>query len=293
MGNNINTKLWDAARDGDEATVRQCIEAGATVDWRDEDGWTALHQAAKYGHSTVVRLLMNAGWSLWARNNHGRTPLSYIDTKLWDAARDGEEATVRQCIEAGATVDWRRDGVTALHWATKYGHTNVARLLVDAGWSRGARNNDGNTPQDYTDLKLCNAARDGDEATVRQYLEAGATVDWRVAGDWTALHRAAWGGHTDVARLLVDAGWSLEGRAYAGWTPLTCAAEEAQLETVKYLLLQGAQINTQDDAEWTPLHWASYLGHTEVVRLLLMSGASEKIKSKGRRGILSSGSCKE
>ena len=169
----------------------------------------------------------------------------------------------------------------------KYGHTNVARLLVDAGWSRGARNNDGNTPQDYTDLKLCNAARDGDEATVRQYLEAGATVDWRVAGDWTALHRAAWGGHTDVARLLVDAGWSLEGRAYAGWTPLTCAAEEAQLETVKYLLLQGAQIDTQDDAEWTPLHWASYLGHTEIVRLLLMSGASEEIKSKGRRGILS------
>ena len=53
------------------------------------------------------------------------------------------------------------------------------------------------------------------------------------------------------------------------------------------MLLQGAQINTQDDAEWTPLHWASYLGHTEVVRLLLMSGASEKIKSKGRRGILS------
>ena len=62
-----------------------------------------------------------------------------INTKLWDAARDGDKATVRQCIEAGATLDWRRDGVTALHWATKYGHTNVARLLVDAGWSLEVR----------------------------------------------------------------------------------------------------------------------------------------------------------
>ena len=198
-----------------------------------------------------------------------------INTKLWDAARDGDEATVRQCIEAGATVDWRRDGVTALHWATKYGHTNVARLLVDAGWSRGARNNDGNTPQDYTDLKLCNAARDGDEATVRQYLEAGATVDWRVAGDWTALHRAAWGGHTDVARLLVDEGWSLEARNNAGQTPLNFVVNWTQ-----YLLLQDAHIDTQTDTRWTPLHGASSSDYTDVVRHLLMSGASQEIKGK-------------
>ena len=205
MGNNINTKLWDAARDGDEATVRQCIEAGATVDWRDEDGWTALHQAAKYGHSTVVRLLMNAGWSLWARNNHGRTPLSYIDTKLWDAARDGEEATVRQCIEAGATVDWRRDGVTALHWATKYGHTNVARLLVDAGWSLEARNMIGGTP-------LHMAAVTGKLETVKYLLLRGAHIDYQDGHKETPLHGAcrgsypAYKGQTDVVRHLLMAG---------------------------------------------------------------------------------------
>ena len=203
MGNNINTKLWDAARDGDEATVRQCIEAGATVDWRDEDGWTALHQAAKYGHSTVVRLLMNAGWSLWARNNHGRTPLSYINTKLWDAARDGEETTVRQCIEAGATVDWRRDGVTALHWATKYGHTNVARLLVDAGWSLEGRAYAGWTP-------LTCAAEEAQLKTVKYLLLQGAQINTQDDAEWTPLHWASYLGHTEVVRLLLMSGASEE-----------------------------------------------------------------------------------
>ena len=61
-------------------------------------------------------------------------------------------------------------------------------------------------------------------------------MDWRVAGDWTALHRAAWGGHTDVARLLVDAGWSLEARNNTrGETPFSMAAKFGKQETVKYL----------------------------------------------------------
>ena len=38
---------------------------GATVDWGiDQYGWLALQDAAWRGHTNVVRLLLDAGWSL-------------------------------------------------------------------------------------------------------------------------------------------------------------------------------------------------------------------------------------
>ena len=61
------------------------------------------------------------------------------NTRLDLAAENGDEASVRQCIEAGAKVDWRwldghsKDGQTALHAAAWEGHTNVVRILVDSG----------------------------------------------------------------------------------------------------------------------------------------------------------------
>ena len=59
--------------------------------------------------------------------------------------------------------------------------------------------------------KLWDAASAGDEALVSQLIDQ-ATVDWRGHADWTALHWAAYGGHTPVVTRLLDAGWSLEAR---------------------------------------------------------------------------------
>ena len=73
-----------------------------------------------------------------------------IDHKLSEAAARGHEATVRQCIWAGATVDWRGGNLsemTALHLAAIRGYTNVAMLLIEeGGWSLEARSREGATP---------------------------------------------------------------------------------------------------------------------------------------------------
>ena len=127
------------------------------------------------------------------------------------------------------------------------------------------------------DAKLWDAAADGDEVTVRECLEAGATVDWRDQYGGTALHLAVSWGHTNVARILVESGWSLEARSDYGFTPLYFAAREGKLETVKYLLLRGTQIDTQDDRKRTPLHAASLKGHYELVIFLLKAGANQEI----------------
>ena len=231
-----------------------------------------------------------------------------IDRKLWIVARDGDEALVSQCLEQGGyKVDWRDlNDWTALHAAASSGHTPVVTRLLDSGWSLEARTEFGFTPlylavlnghletvkclqclqlsprgaKREHDIMLYSAAAYGVEAVVSQVIEKGSyTVDWSGENDWTALHLAAWSGHTPVVTRLLDAGWSLEARDDAGVTPLTYAAWDGHLETVKCLLSHGAQINTQSDFNSTPLHLASSEGHTDIIKLLLWKGANFGLKN--------------
>ena len=133
---------------------------------------------------------------------------------------------------------------------------------------------------DNIDLKLCDAA--GNEALVGQLIDQ-ATVDWRDDYGHTALHRAAYRGHTPVVTRLLDAGWSLEARSGAGRTPLTVAACIGELETAKCLLLRGADMDTQNNHKRTPLHEAYNYGHSEVIKTLLQCGDNQQIRNKEGR----------
>ena len=57
---NSEEDLHTAARDGDVARVRTLIEAGADVNWWDEDG-SPLYWASSNGHEAVAQLLRDAG----------------------------------------------------------------------------------------------------------------------------------------------------------------------------------------------------------------------------------------
>ena len=56
-----STALTMAARAGDAGTVAQLLAHGALVDATDGDGNTPLIDAAKYGRSDVVKMLLDNG----------------------------------------------------------------------------------------------------------------------------------------------------------------------------------------------------------------------------------------
>lgn len=56
------------AEEGDEAGVKQAVQAGASVDWVDKSGWSALHHAAASGNSGMVKLLLNYSADLEVRS---------------------------------------------------------------------------------------------------------------------------------------------------------------------------------------------------------------------------------
>lgn len=87
---------------------------------------TALHCAAQYGHSEVVRVLLQELTDPSMRNSHGETPLDL-------AALYGRLQVVRMLLTAHPNLmscNTRKH--TPLHLAARNGHYSTVRVLLEA-----------------------------------------------------------------------------------------------------------------------------------------------------------------
>lgn len=70
-----NNGMHAAAKRGDVGFLSRCLNAGVSVDVREQSNWTPLHTAGRYGQLAVVKLLLRHGASINAPDVTGRTPL--------------------------------------------------------------------------------------------------------------------------------------------------------------------------------------------------------------------------
>ena len=88
--------LLRAASAGNADTVRSLLASpNVDVNGIDDQGNTALMQAARFGHDEVVRALLIAQADVKIRNNEGKTALTL-------AAEAGHDQTVAVLTQAGA-----------------------------------------------------------------------------------------------------------------------------------------------------------------------------------------------
>ncbi|DBA13679.1 TPA: hypothetical protein GDO54_018466 [Pyxicephalus adspersus] len=117
------------------------MQSGApfTTDWL---GTSPLHLAAQYGHTSTVKVLLQAGISRDARTKVDRTPLHI-------AAAEGHANIVDVLIRNGASINARDMlEMTALHWAMEHNRQDVADLLIKNGADLHAYSKFGKTPFD-------------------------------------------------------------------------------------------------------------------------------------------------
>jgi hypothetical protein len=125
-------------------------------------------------------------------------------------------------------------------------------------------------------LALCAAASRDRTEVITALLSAGADVNAREDGGWTALLWAAANGHADAARLLIEAGADVNATNEVGDTTLTLAASRGAPGVVQVLLEAGADHERYDGDGDTPLEVA--LGWAGVH---LESALLEQIEQEG------------
>jgi uncharacterized protein len=151
---------------------------------------------------------------------------------VFEAAAAGDAERVRTLLAADPSLRdaGAADGWTPLHLASHFRQTSVIDVLLAHGADVNAvsRNADANAPLHAA------VAGGADTTIVSRLVAAGARVNHRQSGGFTALHEAAALGNADVARLLLAAGAQADARSNEGRMPgeLACDAGHAALADV-------------------------------------------------------------
>ncbi|XP_067898915.1 uncharacterized protein [Heterodontus francisci] len=107
---------------------------------RSEAAQRPIHWAAVKGHITVIHILLQAGVSLDERDQRGCTPLII-------ASQYGHIALCCYLMGKGASLQaCDSEGDNALHWAAFKGHCELSRLLIYSGFNPRQMDGFGQTP---------------------------------------------------------------------------------------------------------------------------------------------------
>lgn len=168
-------ELVNLARLGNVEGVLNLAKLGPHVtNYRDHDGWSALHGACFSDSDQIVRILSRHGARVNSRTIHGYTPLI-------EAAATGKPKAVSALLGVGADVNVAdEDGWTALHFACAEGHVEIVQMLINYGADVHAFAMDGKIPGDVTT-----------SAQVSAVLQERAVEDARIRRDEASRLRAA------------------------------------------------------------------------------------------------------
>ena len=136
--------IFEAAAVGDAVRVHELARADrALVRRHSDDGWTALHLAAHFGHANAVQALLAEGAdvSAWAENDHRNQALHAA------IAGTATVGVVSALLAARARVSAKDGGgYTPLHLAAFRGDLELVQILLAHGADAHARTDDGKTP---------------------------------------------------------------------------------------------------------------------------------------------------
>ena len=100
-GNNLPAIVANAVTHADVATIRQWLgDERCVIDASLADGSTALHLAARAGHTNVLRMLLDAGADALVADGETRTALHVV-------ALAGHGLCVKALLDAGADPEGR------------------------------------------------------------------------------------------------------------------------------------------------------------------------------------------
>ncbi len=190
------TPLRYAALYGDYEITKLLIDAGADIEYIDEDEYSILASALKRANtqpqnSIVVKQLIEAGVDL--------SKMVHYTTPLYHACKIGSYEIAKMFIDAGVDVNGvDESGVAPLSGAANY--PELVELLLSHGANPSYKN-------PYNATALTNVAKSGNIESMKRLINAGGDVNDPAVAP-IIFESVKWG-KTEMVEFLIEQGAEL------------------------------------------------------------------------------------
>jgi ankyrin repeat protein len=198
QGNDREREMIVAAERGELVIVRKLLAEGARINARDQRGRSALLAATQRNEIEVARYLIREGADVNAKDFVQDTPYLY-------AAAEGRIEILKMALAAGADLkDTNRYRGTGLIPAAHHGHVEAVKILLATDIDKDHINNLGWTA--LLEAVILGDGGPKHTEIVRLLVEAGASVNIGDRDGVTPLAHARKSGYSGMVRILSSAG---------------------------------------------------------------------------------------
>lgn len=262
------TALHYAAAKGNLDIGRSILDNHALIlEYKDIQQKTALHIACENGKAAMVKLLLDHGADIRARDHLGLTP-------LMSSCSGWNMEVVYILVGAGAKINditiYQDREYNTLVIASMYRFRELIDYLIALK---------ADLPESVLDLALRNAVQ-GNHQGLFEYVQCkGLKINDEAMEKFPDLiYVAAGAGAFEIFMSLIQSGYDPYLKDRYGWTAFHHAASRGKMEMLKFLKDDvRLEVNARSVRGETALNVASFLGLTETVEYLTAQGADTSV----------------